>query len=622
MARLTGKTLKDRYQVTEFIGCGGMAKVYKVWDNRRNTYLAMKLLHEDLALNKVFNRHFKREAQNLAQLQHPNIVRFYGVEQDGFKAFMLMNYVEGVTLKHKIFAADRSGMEIQEIRKVTRALCSALQFAHSEGLIHCDLKPGNVMINRHGTVLLADFGIARMTDAATDILVGVGTPAYMAPEQVKGLDPVPQTDIYALGVILYEMLTGGERPFTGIRANTTGTTSAKVRWEQINLEPPSPRKFNPGISPAVENVVLTCLAKDPHSRYRTPLELYNALERAVKIGEPKKKRSVFQHKPTGQTSTFPSSPRGSSTPWWQRYRSWISSGGILFLLGCGVLLTIFLWLFSGRESLPDLSLLSTDTPTPYPTLTFTPSPTLSPTISNPSFCPDAIPLSLGDTYENTLVSGGEDCYRFQAQADQFYTFLVESFSYIDSTMTFLDLEGNQLDFDDEDGGAGNPRLSLTIEESGVYFIIIEGYDESESGEYTISVFEGLNDSAFSGAIPLPFDAQTDGAITSSSLITLESYDFQTYGVMYTFRGQANEQITIDVFADSLGSDMDPIIILLDYTAEVLANDDDGGSGLDAQLTYHLPQAGDFYVFVLDAGEEFGSASDFFYEILITYGLPE
>jgi len=280
MVSLTGKILKNRYQVNEFLGRGGMAEVYKVWDSKRMTFLAMKVLHEDLALDRVFMRRFQREAQTLAKLQHPNIVRFYGLEQEGRQAFMLLDFIEGETLKHKIF--DAAGpMPIRDIRKALRSLCGALQFAHSDGLVHCDIKPGNIMIDQHGKVLLSDFGIARMSDAATATMVGMGTPAYMAPEQARGLDPVRQTDIYALGIVLFEMLTGGERPFTGEQAQTTGSTSEMVRWEQMNLKPPSPRKWNPSISSELEDVVLRCLEKDPQRRYLTALDIINALELAT-----------------------------------------------------------------------------------------------------------------------------------------------------------------------------------------------------------------------------------------------------------------------------------------------------------------------------------------------------
>jgi serine/threonine protein kinase len=284
MSELTGRILLDRYQVREFLGRGGMAEVYKVWDAHRSTDLAMKILHEDLAFDRVFMRRFQREADTLAQLQHPNIVRFYGLEQDGPLAFMLLDFVDGDNLKRLIFDTGGS-LPSNQILIIMRSVCSALQFAHGEGMVHCDIKPGNIMIHRNGTVLVADFGIARMTDAATTTMVGMGTPAYMAPEQVGGLDPTPQTDIYALGIVLFEMLTGGERPFTGEHAQTTGSTSEKVRWEHLHLQAPSPRFYNPGISPDLEAVVLKCLAKEPSERYTSATALFEALESALSLDD-------------------------------------------------------------------------------------------------------------------------------------------------------------------------------------------------------------------------------------------------------------------------------------------------------------------------------------------------
>jgi len=291
---LIGQTIANRYRVDSLLGRGGMAEVYKVWDHSRMTPLALKLLHEDLAMDKVFLRRFKREAETLAKLQHPHIVRFYGLGQDGLQAFMLMDFIEGITLKQKIFTSAQSGLPLEEIREVSRSICSALGYAHKEGLVHCDLKPGNVMLKPDGKVLLMDFGIARLTDAATATMVGAGTPAYMAPEQVKGLDPIPQMDIYALGVVLFEMLTGGERPFTGETATTTGSTSAKVRWEQVNAAPPSPREYNPAISVELEAVVLKCLEKDPRDRFQSALEIQNALELTVDGGNGKAAETVLK----------------------------------------------------------------------------------------------------------------------------------------------------------------------------------------------------------------------------------------------------------------------------------------------------------------------------------------
>jgi len=398
MPNLVGKVLAGRYRVDELLGQGGMAEVYKVWDNHRNTYLALKLLHEDLALDKVFLRRFTREANSLARLQHPNIVRFYGLELEGRLAFILLDYIPGETLKHRIF--DSPGpLAADIILQVIRALCSSLQFAHSEGLVHCDLKPGNVMFSESGRPMLADFGIARMTDSATATLIGAGTPAYMAPEQVKGLDPVPQTDIYALGVVLFEMLTGGERPFTGEAATTTGTTSAKVRWEQVNIAPPSPRKYNPEVSAAMEIVVLKCLAKDPKDRYQTPLELSEAINVVLSREsiEPPGERIKRDSSHSGLTESVQSAARPTSS-WWRKQGGWIGAGGLLIAAlavlvngewrATGALLpsntpyaTIINTVMHSSTETPTKTLKPTQAPTstPRPTSTLRPTSTPRPT---------------------------------------------------------------------------------------------------------------------------------------------------------------------------------------------------------------------------------------------------
>ena len=278
MANLIGLTLSKRYHIEESLGRGGMAEVYKAWDNERATYLALKVLRQDLAQDTIFLRRFQREARTLEKLQHPNIVRFYGIETDDLLVFMLMDFIEGTTLQAEIFRSRGRSLSQDFIALCMNSICSALHYAHRQGLVHCDIKPGNIMINQHGEVLLTDFGIARMTDTATATMVGFGTPAYMAPELVRGQDPTPQSDIYSLGVVLYEMVTGGERPFTGERAQTTGMTSEKVRWEQVHLAPPSPRTFNPIISAGQEAVIMKCLAKAPEERFAGALDLLSDLK--------------------------------------------------------------------------------------------------------------------------------------------------------------------------------------------------------------------------------------------------------------------------------------------------------------------------------------------------------
>lgn len=277
MASLVGKTLKNRYRVDAFLGRGGMAEVYKVWDTRRGVPLAMKVLRDDLAEDVVFMRRFEREAVNLTRLQHPNIVRCYGLEREGRTAYMLMDYIDGWTLRSEIFDAH-GALPLQRIIEVIQPVCSALNYAHQMGMVHCDVKSANIMIHKNGMVYLTDFGIARGMDAATSTMVGIGTPAYMAPELIKGQDPTPQTDIYALGIVLYEMLTGGERPFTGERATITGTTAEKVHWEHLKLDPISIREINENVSVNLEKIVATCMQKNKQERFADASEVSKALQ--------------------------------------------------------------------------------------------------------------------------------------------------------------------------------------------------------------------------------------------------------------------------------------------------------------------------------------------------------
>ncbi|MGC1377740.1 MAG: serine/threonine-protein kinase [Anaerolineales bacterium] len=403
-----GQVILNRYRIEALAGSGGMAEVYRAWDAERSTFLALKLLRSDMAEDKVFLRRFKREAQTLARLQHPNIVRFYGMEQQGLLAFMLMDFIDGSSLRREIFESNRPFTD-QRLLEVMQPVCAALQFAHRQGFVHCDIKPGNILIDKTGRIYLTDFGIARVTESATATMVGAGTPAYMAPEQARGLDPTPQTDIYALGVVLYEMLTGGERPFTGDHADTTGSTSEKVRWEQINLAPSSPRQFNANIPEALEAVVLQCLQKDPAQRYASALDVLTALTTAVggvvspvvnpvnppddnQPAQPAEELSASQPvlEPAGQDAvpqTPPPPAPAQSTPR-RRVVPW--------LVGLAIFALLFLAYFmAGKSGAPAI-------PMPVKTATWTPVPIVILTIAQPSATTQVkceYTVKDGDTFE-------------------------------------------------------------------------------------------------------------------------------------------------------------------------------------------------------------------------------
>jgi serine/threonine protein kinase len=278
MTDLLGQTLSDRYHITSLIGKGGMADVYKVHDKLRNTELAIKVLRPDLAEDRAFVEHFREEAKTLKKLEHPNIVRFYSFERDMGVFFIVMDYVEGITLREEI-KTHKGPFGFDRILQIMRGTCSALDYAHKSGYVHRDIKPANILTGNN-KVFITDFGIAQFAGTSSSTLGRVGTPGYMSPEQIRGENPTSASDIYALGALLYEILTG-RRPFAGLSVNTTGTSSERMCQEHLNLQPPSPRLYNPAIPLQLERAILRCLEKEPLNRFSSTTELLIALEHSI-----------------------------------------------------------------------------------------------------------------------------------------------------------------------------------------------------------------------------------------------------------------------------------------------------------------------------------------------------
>lgn len=275
MPRLEGKIVNDRYQVSTFLGRGGMADVYRARDRKTGREVALKFLRDDLAEDRVFLRRFRREAQVLEQLQHPNIMAYYGFEESGDMAFIVVEYVDGETLRRKLRRL-KSPLTIGQALSILKPISEALEYAHSLDIYHCDIKPANIMIQGDGRVVLTDFGIARMTGVATATSLTPGTPAYMAPEQCRGQDVSAQTDIYSLAVTLFEMITL-ERPFKGDTATIRGSANERIRWEQIRRPAPSPRVFNPDIPLTVARQIRVALSKKPSARHASAMQFFQSL---------------------------------------------------------------------------------------------------------------------------------------------------------------------------------------------------------------------------------------------------------------------------------------------------------------------------------------------------------
>jgi len=272
MASLSGKTL-GKYQITERLGRGGMAEVYKAYHPQLERYAAVKVLHGFLAEGQDFLARFQREAKAIAALRHPNIVQIYDTDIEDEHYFMVMEFVDGGTLKDRLIQAS-GPLAIQEMAHIFRETASALDYAHRHGVLHRDIKPANVLLSKSGRVVLTDFGIARIVSETQFTVTGtlVGTPAYMSPEQGKGMHISTTSDIYSLGIILYEMVTG-KVPFDA-------DTPLAVIHKHINEPLPSPRTIRDDIPRVLEAVIVKALAKEPEDRYQSVAEMVEAAQAA------------------------------------------------------------------------------------------------------------------------------------------------------------------------------------------------------------------------------------------------------------------------------------------------------------------------------------------------------
>jgi serine/threonine protein kinase len=271
---LIGKTLVNRYFLRELVGSGGMADVYLAWDKKRSAKMAVKVLRRDLSGKATFKT-FAQEAEILRKLEHPHIVRLFEFDRDDDLVFIIMEWVDGTNLR-KAIADRRSPYTLNEISSILEPVCAALHYAHQNQVYHCDVKPANILISQTGKVLLSDFGIAQLSDSSSS----GGTPPYMAPEQFTGDRLDARTDIYSLGVTIYEVLSGGILPFKGESPNSQGSTpQEKIEWEHLNLPIPQLRIYNPTIPEAIQQVILIAMSKDPDCRFVSTQDFLEAFER-------------------------------------------------------------------------------------------------------------------------------------------------------------------------------------------------------------------------------------------------------------------------------------------------------------------------------------------------------
>lgn len=260
MDQYIGKMLDNRYEILERIGTGGMAVVYKAKCHRLNRLVAIKILKSDLAQNEEFRRRFNAESQAVAQLSHPNIVSVYDVSRGGDTEYIVMELIDGITLKQ--YMEKRGQLNWRESLHFITQIMRGLSHAHSRGIIHRDIKPQNIMVLRDGSVKVADFGIACLADSAqTMTQEALGSVHYISPEQARGDRPDARSDIYSSGVVLYEMLTG-RLPFEG-------ESAVSVAIQHLSSIPLAPREINPDIPEQLELICMKAMAPDLEHRYQS-----------------------------------------------------------------------------------------------------------------------------------------------------------------------------------------------------------------------------------------------------------------------------------------------------------------------------------------------------------------
>ena len=350
MSDLAGATL-GRYQVVGRLGRGGMADVYKGFQPSLDRYVAIKVLHPSMVEESEFVQRFQREAKSVARLRHPNIIQVFDYDNQGDTYYMVMEFLDGPTLKAALEEVHRRKEEMPLVvaLRVVSDVGAALAYAHEMGVVHRDVKPANIMLDRSGRVILTDFGVAKMLTGTKVTVTGtvLGTPAYMSPEQGMGEPGDSRSDIYSLGVVLYELATG--------RLPYDADTPLAVLLKHAHDPLPLPRTVNPGLPEEVERIILRSLTKDPADRYPTVQAMLDDIAALPPATVPAAQpgalntRSLAARAPQSVASapSPPMPPPSRTTGSLPRKTFWLGGGAVVAVFAClgllaaGVLLVYF-----------------------------------------------------------------------------------------------------------------------------------------------------------------------------------------------------------------------------------------------------------------------------------------
>lgn len=334
-----GVLLDDRYEILEKIGEGGMAVVYKAFCHRLSRFVAVKIMREEMAADEEFKRRFCAESHAIAMLSHPNIVAVYDVSHSDDVEYIVMELVDGITLKQ--YMDKRGAISWKEALHFTKQITKALAHAHSRGIIHRDIKPQNIMLLKDGTIKVADFGIAALENEMQESGQAVGSIHYIAPEQARGENPDARSDIYSLGIVMYEMLTGC-KPYTG-------ETIGEIAVKHMSSLPTMPSDIVPDIPPELERITLKAMSCPINKRYQSANELLDDLDKFTQAQIVQEKKPEYENPAVAPVRSVSEMSREKYSLRRKRSGTVAYMTGVLGGLVLILALFVFLWNFWLRD---------------------------------------------------------------------------------------------------------------------------------------------------------------------------------------------------------------------------------------------------------------------------------
>lgn len=493
------------YRITNQVGQGGMATVYKAYQAAMDRYVAVKVLPSQLADSAEFTGRFHQEARIIANLEHPHILPVFDYGEDEGVSYLVMRYLEAGTLKDKV---DQGTLPLAEVDRLFTQLAGALAYAHEHGVIHRDLKPSNVLVDAQGNVFLTDFGIARLLEGnskftQTDAIMG--TPAYISPEQAQGQRADQRSDIYSLGIILYEMVTG-QVPFTA-------DTPLAVIFKHVSEPLPLPSSLKPDIAPDIERLLLKALAKNPHDRFQSVAEFVAAWKEALPGANNTTRRAYAEPEQTTQVITAPPLPSPADVPVMPPKEKSSRGCSTAVFIGClaGLCLLVALggglvllrnW---GSRTIADFQATAVTIPTTIAesedTAVTTPSAT-SETLAGenepiPTLSGEQFTIAIGDEITRDSPEpgagfienpGDKDNYSFNAAAGQTVYLQVLQVPTASDLVRWRLVDATGSELFNTCLQCGDPGVT-TLDRGGVYTLIVGDDRDSGSGSYAFKLWD-------------------------------------------------------------------------------------------------------------------------------------